>query len=193
MGRETKMSRISAGIIVLAVLAAVGCSPKMEISTTYKPADIQAISEYKTYSWLPLPKAGDSRINNEFVAEHVVPEVDRILAEKGLRRDTTGTAEFKVGYIVTMQDITDVKSVNTYYGYEYGYEGASGPGYTATYDVSYEKGSLIIDMVDIKSEQLIWRGTAQGKADPDSDPSKRQQRLEEAVQKILKEFPPKPE
>jgi hypothetical protein len=178
---------------MLAVLVATGCSSKMEISTNYMPADVQAISGYKTYSWLPLPRAGDARINNEFVAEHVVPEVDRILAEKGFQKDTTGTAEFKVGYIVTVQDITDVKSVNTYYGYEYGYDGASGPGYTKTYDTSYEKGSLIIDMIDIKSEQLIWRGTAQAKANPDADPNKRQQRLEEAVQKILKEFPPKPE
>jgi hypothetical protein len=187
------MSRVSAGIVVLATLVAVGCSSKMEISTTYKPGDVQAISQYKTYSWLPLPEAGDSRINNEFVAEHVVPEVDRILAQRGLRKDTTGTAELKVGYIVTVQDVTDIKSVNTYYGYEYGYEGASGPGYTTTYDASYEKGSLIIDMVDIESEQLVWRGIAQAKANPESDPGKRQQRLEEAVQKILEKFPPKPE
>ena len=187
------MNRVTTAVVVLVVLAALGCSGKMEISTNFKPADVQTIADYKTYSWLPRPDAGDTRINNEFVAEHVVPAVDRILAEKGFRKDTTGTADFKVGYIVTVQDITDIRSVNTYYGYEYGYEGATGPGYTTTYDQSYEKGSLIIDMVDIESEQLIWRGTAQAKTNPDTGRDKQQNRLEEAVQKILEKFPPKPE
>lgn len=187
------MSRIPAGIVLCAALAAVGCSSKMEIATTYKPADVRTISGYRSYSWLPLPKAGDTRINNEFVAEQVVPEVDRILQERGFVKDTTGTADFKVGYLLTVQEVTDVKSVNTYYGYEYGYEGPTGPGYTKTYDVSYEKGTLIIDVVDTTSDRLIWRGTAQAKTDPDADRSQRREKLEKAVQKILKEFPPKPE
>jgi hypothetical protein len=187
------MRRSAAALIPLAVILVAGCSSKMEISTDYKPADAQTISGFRAYAWLPLPESGDTRVNDEFVAEHVVSEVDRIFHERGYTKDTTGTADFKVGYILTVQDVTDIKSVNTYYGYEYGYEGPSGPGYTTTYDASYERGTLIIDVVDVKGEQLIWRGIAQAKTDPGADREKRQRRLEEAVQKILKEFPPNPE
>jgi hypothetical protein len=184
------MSRSLMLTLVSLSLALTGCSSKMKVATDFDPSHAKAISAYKTYAWLPLPTSGDSRINDEFVAQHVVPEVDRLLAAKGFERDTTGTTDFLVGYIVTLQAVTDVKTANTYYGYEYGYEGATGPGYTTTYDVSYEQGTLILDVVDTERDQIVWRGTAQAKTGGNPDPKKQQERLAEAVQKILDKFPP---
>ena len=55
---------------------------------------------------------------------------------------------------------------------------------TDTYE--YEVGTLIIDIVDAKTKELIWRGTAKGEINPDTA----RQDIDEAVKKIFNNFPP---
>jgi hypothetical protein len=54
----------------------------------------------------------------------------------------------------------------------------------------YEEGSLILDFVDPQTKQLIWRGSAKAEVDDVKTPEKREALIDEAVQKILKNFPP---
>ena len=50
-------------------------------------------------------------------------------------------------------------------------------------------GTLIVDMYDTNSKQLIWRGEAQ---DQMSDkPEKDTKKLEKAVDKMFEKFPPR--
>ena len=69
-------------------------------------------------------------------------------------------------YHVGAQDKVDVQSWG--YGYGYGpgrYHGTwGGGGGIETYN--YTEGTLIIDIVDASSKQLVWRGTAQASSIP---------------------------
>jgi len=52
-------------------------------------------------------------------------------------------------------------------------------------------GSLVLDMYDPTTKQLVWPGTATNKIDPSSNQEKNQKNLNKAMQKVLKYYPAK--
>jgi hypothetical protein len=56
--------------------------------------------------------------------------------------------------------------------------------------VASKEGTLIVDMSDPNTKQLIWRGVGQDTLS--NKPSKNEQKLEKAVEKMFKNIPPKP-
>ena len=52
------------------------------------------------------------------------------------------------------------------------------------------EGTLLIDIIDAGARELAWRGTAEAEVHNEASPEQRQQRLNEAITKILDRFPP---
>ena len=52
-------------------------------------------------------------------------------------------------------------------------------------------GTLVLDMYDPSSKQLVWTGRATKTFDPGNSQEKKQKNLDKAMQKLLKNFPPK--
>lgn len=52
---------------------------------------------------------------------------------------------------------------------------------------TYETGTLIIDMFDEKSKQLVWQGIVQGKVN--EKPEARQYRLPKVISAVFKDYP----
>jgi hypothetical protein len=50
---------------------------------------------------------------------------------------------------------------------------------------------LAPDFIDGKSRQLVWQGRAKGFVEKNSNPKKNDKLVNEAVRKILKNFPPR--
>jgi hypothetical protein len=57
---------------------------------------------------------------------------------------------------------------------------------------TYREGSIILEMVDFHTNQLAWRGAAEGALTGLSDPKDAEEQVTEAVRKLLANFPPKP-
>jgi hypothetical protein len=51
----------------------------------------------------------------------------------------------------------------------------------------YTQGSVIVDVIDPQTQELLWRG--QGVANVSSDPGKYTQEMNQSVAAILKKFP----
>jgi hypothetical protein len=51
-------------------------------------------------------------------------------------------------------------------------------------------GTLGVDVFDQSDKQLIWRGMGTKTVDPSGNPQKNMARLQKAVDKIMKNFPP---
>lgn len=87
---------------------------------------------------------------------------------------------------------TDVMGMGPY-GYggvyrPYGYWGGGMVTANTTFDVQdYKDGSLIIDMIDIKTQKMFWEGV--GNQEIDGQVSNPDQRIGDAVNKILATFP----
>ena len=63
-------------------------------------------------------------------------------------------------------------------------------GTASTMVSEYTVGTLVVDMFDAKSKNLVFRGTAEDELS--DNPEKNKKKLEKASAKIFKNFPPKP-
>jgi hypothetical protein len=52
-------------------------------------------------------------------------------------------------------------------------------------------GTLVLDMYDPTTKQLVWTGRATKTLDPGAKQEKQQKNLDKAMQKLLKNYPPK--
>lgn len=184
-------------LIVLLAAVLVGCS-SVEIKHDYDPK--ANFAGLKTYKWLDEPQkpTGDPRIDGNTILENRVHEaVDTGLAARGFRK-VTSDPDFLVAYHVSLDKQRSVQTLNSYYGYGpgwgYGYGASYRPGYWTgapeTYVYEYEEGTLLLDIVNPKDKALMWRGSARDEVHFKSTPEKDQTQLNEAVLKMLENFPP---
>ena len=74
-----------------------------------------------------------------------------------------------------------------YYGSYYGYPGA---GYGGAGGVrAYLQGTLVLDIIDVRTEEVIFRGWARESLHSDPSPKRVRMYVTAAVEKILKDFP----
>lgn len=178
-------ARMAGGVIALAFCA---CS-SMKVSTSSMPDAPQRLASAHTYAWLPEP---GSAVRNPFVREAVMQAVDRDLATKGYQRvEPSAEPDFLLGWHSTSQQVTEVESPYHYgVGYPYGpYGGAWGPPHVYT----YTKGTLLLDVVDPATNRLLWRADARANLGDNPTSEDARKKVDEAVGKMLAEFPPKPE
>ena len=55
---------------------------------------------------------------------------------------------------------------------------------------SYSVGTIYITMRNPKTDRVLWRGVASSVLAENAAPEKRAQRLDEAIEKLLANFPP---
>jgi hypothetical protein len=69
------------------------------------------------------------------------------------------------------------------------YESCVGAGCQPPVTV-YEAGTLVVDIVDTRTNRVIWRGWAQDSIEDElEDPDKMEQQIEEAVARMLTRLP----
>jgi|HubBroStandDraft_4_1064222.scaffolds.fasta_scaffold209136_1 hypothetical protein len=149
-----------------------------QISTDYDHhADF---SHYHTYSWIGV-KAG-----NGLWQDRITSAVDNQLTAKGWTKVPSGGD----ASVSALGRVTEQDTMETFYsGFPgWGWRGWAGMG-TATTSVIPEKvGNLTVDIFDGSSKQLIWRGSSSEAVS--SKPEKSDKKMEEAVGKMFKNFPP---
>jgi len=154
-------------------------------------------TKLKTYSWLPDSKKryADIRLNSDIFKKRIYNTVNKALAARGYK-EVTDNPDFTIGYHVVIENKTSVNTMNDYYGYSgYGRGWNNYPGYnmhsTQTSVYHYEEGSLILDIVDTKSKQLIWRGSAQAEISKSRTAKQRDELVQKAVDKLFSQLPAK--
>jgi Domain of unknown function (DUF4136) len=103
------------------------------------------------------------------------------LASKGLTKTDSDKADLYVGYQIAV----DKEKQWNAYGTGRGFGGGMGSATQSTINV----GSLVLDIYDPITKQLVWTGTATKAIDPSSNQEKNQKNLNKAMQKLLKEYP----
>ena len=171
----------------LVLAGSLGACSGMKITTDYNPEVAPNFSAYQTYAWLPQPIRKDPRVYNAITENRVRRAVDNSLSAGGYRKLESGTPDFLVAWQAAIEGKVDVTMVNGYYGYGYRRWGAWGAEPMVR---EYDEGTLILDVIDAESRELVWRGVAQAKISQNSSPDQRGRKINEAVSKILANFPP---
>lgn len=174
--------RLPLALLTAALLTGIAGCATMSVTTDYDQ-DVD-FSEYKTFNWVKQkPKIPPRRrIDAALLDKRIRDAVEAELAFKGFRRVTGGIPDFLVAYHLGAENKVDVSA----FGYRYG---PGGRWVGRQVEVHrYKEGSLILDIVDFDTRQLIWRGTAVGAI---YSPADLERKLLEAVGKALDEFPPR--
>jgi hypothetical protein len=160
-----------------------GCS-SVSVTNDYDPgADFLG---YKTFELYNGTIEGSELESAPLVKKRVMEAITNEMAKKGLKQDDSGNADL----IVFTQAGTAEKMNVTNYGYGYGSWWGPYP-YGRNIDVSYyTQTSLIIDLVDNAKDELVWRGIGTGVVQEKGTPQERQQAIDDAVAKILGQYPP---
>jgi hypothetical protein len=166
-------------VCALFFLVMLGNALAQQVKTDF---DHQAtFSQYKTYSWQeikPPNSLWDARIKSA---------VDAQLAAKGWTQVDNGGDVAIVAIATTRTE----KTLQTYYdgmGGGWRWRGFGGMGEATTTEQDYKEGTLLIDMYDAKSKQLIWRGSAEDTLSNNAE--KNEKNLNKGVEKMFKKFPP---
>ena len=98
----------------------------------------------------------DPLANNEIWASDVRDAIRKDLAEHGYVEAANGRPNFYVAFYVGLQDRYNVDAYGLPVFHRRGWWGW--PGAYDVWSVPYTESTLIIDVIDAKSNQLVWRG-----------------------------------
>jgi hypothetical protein len=115
-------------------------------------------SRFKTFDWGPadaLP-AGDPRLDaNGFFKDHMQGAVERQMVLKGYgHAGENSMPDVRIHFHAVIKERLDVNALDAGRGYCSGAD--CGAGVT-----EFEEGTLIVDVMDARTNQLVWRGWAQ--------------------------------
>jgi hypothetical protein len=191
---------VVAGALAGLFLSGVAVAQKVEIKTNQAPdANFNAL---KTYAWLPpvpvvknvAPDAvTNPTLSEEALVPHIVSAVERELESRGLTKAPFETADLHVAYFAALTVGFNQTYLGEYYGYLSGWASPIPIGLAPTTSVSmYEKGTVLVDVVDRASNTAIWRGTAVTRIAQEHSLEKRIARINDAAKKMFEKYPVRP-
>ncbi len=137
-------------------------------------------SKYHTFKWVDIP----SNVHpNQIVEQEIKQAVNNVLASKGLTLATGDTADVYVGYQCSVDQERQWNA--------WGSGGRLMGGMGSATSSTISNGTLALDFYDPTSKQLIWRGSAAQTLNPSGNQQKDMEKLNKAVAKLLKNYPPK--
>ena len=193
--RGVKKAFVAMGGALACLALLAGCADKPTYDIDYDQSF--PFAEYKTYRWYDddhnSRESQYRRYNSSY--QGVRNTADQELMQRGLRQGARGQADFWVNYHVTKRQTQKIS------GQEQGMHGgvAAGTygrsvsvGYSSGQSVkTYEDGTAMFDVIDIKTGRIVWRGVAEGRLKNNMSKADREQLTITVVHELLKQFPPK--
>ena len=186
-------------VLMMTLLTGAGCST-YSVVTDYDSSF--PFTSYKTYQWADNAAAQSSNnvlTTNPLVLKRIKSAVERELTTKEYVLNSNGPVDFTVSLYADVQDRERYTLPPMSFSYHHGYYhnrfghnrfGMYDPYWPGPYVSYYKEGTLVIDITDQKSDELAWRGMAQGILKNYDTGKEMQQDIDSAVAKILAEFPP---
>jgi hypothetical protein len=175
-----KMQKVMLALVGMTLVFA-GMASAQQVKTDYDRSANFAL--YKTYSWEHVETKDPLNV------DRIKHAVNTVLAARGWTMVDSG-ADVAV---VAMEITRDQQTLNTFYdglggGWGWRRLGGGGFGEATTTTDTYKVGTVVVDLFDTKTKQLIWRGSASDTLSNNSD--KNIKNLNESVDKMFKHFPP---
>jgi hypothetical protein len=160
------------GAAAVATLIATGALAQ-SVNTDSDPA--APFSSYKTYSWTPGTPSPVT-----LTEQRIHSDVESQMAAKGFKLATDQTPDVYIATHVLTQAEPHVIASG------FGPWGLDGLG---SIDVNtLVKGTLVVDMYDADTKQMVWRGVAT--ATESDKPSKNNAKIDKSISKMFERYPP---
>ena len=175
-------SKRSRGVVQLAILVGLilfACGSVLAQDVKYNFMPGTEFAKYHTYKWVVIEGGSHP---NQIADAQIKSSVDSQLASKGLTKTDGDKADLLIGYQVA------VDKEKQWNAYSMGGPRFGGMGTATSSTIS--NGSLVLDIYDPTTKQLVWTGTATKTLNPSSNQEKNQKDLDKAMAKLLKNYPP---
>ena len=181
-----------AGLALLLTLA--GCADKPTYEIDYDQNF--TFTQYQSYRWYDDDHASrESQYRRQNSSDQQVRSVaNSELMTRGFRETTRGHADFWVNYHVTKRQTQKIT------GQEQGMHGGVGVsnygksvsvGYSSGPSVkTYEDGTAVFDVIDIRTNKIVWRGVAEGRLKNKMSYADKQELRVTVLHELLSAFPP---
>ena len=176
--RSLKISAL--GILLLTASVALA----QDVKTDYN--HMVNFAKYKTFTWVKEPQT-----HNPLMKQRIVDAVNAQFEARGLEL-VTGNADLGISANAATQERHTLQSFyDDFSGWGWHRRWGPGPGIVTTTVDTYQVGTLVVDLFDMHTKEVVWWASA---TDTVSDkPEKNAKKLEKSVEKMLKDFPPKGE
>ncbi len=131
-------------------------------------------ASYRTYAWTAGTPAA-----NPFAEDRIHAAVEQQLAAKGFTK--SDTPDVMVATLVATEDRQELVANGFGGGFLFG-------GYATASVRTYVQGTLVVDLYDAHTKQLVWRGT--GTDTMSSKSEKNTKKVDKALAKMFERYPP---
>jgi hypothetical protein len=169
-----------ARIVALLIFAGLLAAPRVFAQKVTVEFDQSAdFSKYKTFAIRGGElNSKNPALNSELVKKRIEADIVRYLSMKGLEESPTGPSDLNIRYHFGQARKLETEA------YPAGWYGLG----TRIVRVPYAEGTLVIDLRDPKTRDLVWRGIA---SEEKTDAAKIEGKLDDMVKKPLEKYPPK--
>jgi hypothetical protein len=181
------IQRILTAALAVGLAGGVACGNGVQVRTQAAP-NFSTVGR-TTFRLLPTPpRAGnfaldsdDPMLSSSITNEALRNDIVRDLEARGYQRvQGNHPADLDVAYYASTREALDIRT------YNYGYTWRRWPrDYTEV--TRYERGTVIVDLVDPRSRELLWRG--QGSAQVSENPNRYVNELGKVVGSIVRKVP----
>lgn len=155
-------------------------------------------SRYKTYAWGKSDiDVSNPLYNSDLISKRIRTTVDEEFAKRGIVKN-----ENDPDFIVRFHTYTEKKEQTSGgYPYTYGYFPYGWYPFAFRWGYfpylllrpqttrEYTEGTLVLDIIDQQSDELVWRGSVSGNVD---DVSALKKQIEKGIRAIMKKYPVTP-
>jgi hypothetical protein len=167
-------------MVIGLVLMAVASAAAQDVTFNFMPGT--DFTKFHTYKWVTVQGA---KYPNQILDAQIKDAINSQLQGKGLTLTDSDKADLYVGYQTSLNQQQQWNAYGMGGGWRMG--GGMGTATSSTINV----GTLVLDMYDPSTKTLVWTGRATKTLNPSSNQEKNQKNLNNAMQKLLKNYPPK--
>jgi len=178
------MQRCCQLLVAVLLAALAGCAGKPALRVSAERSAAVDFSAYRTYRWVSAPPEvtlGHSRTPRELLDWRIRNGIEGQLAARGYQQVPSGNADIVVAYHLDIRE-TNTESVRDYIDYR---QSGGQEGMQEAYVFGYQEGTLVIEAVDGATRRLVWHSAAGPLLNPEAE----QDRVREAVQRMMERFP----
>lgn len=178
------------GIILLGLILSyvndVSAEPNPYAVISVSNPEIKVLSS-NIFSWSDKSRYvyDDDRLGGFPLKEKFQSDIKIKLSSNGyVFSENKDNASMVIGYVIALESSLNDMDINSLYGINPGYINKD----KTKQGNEYEKGTIIIDILEARTYRSIWRGAIQGMAEFGISDAERETRLKSAVDRLLSEF-----
>ncbi|MER2998730.1 DUF4136 domain-containing protein [Pontibacter populi] len=182
----------------LLLLLLTYCTVGPDIKSSYNSSSNFRV--YQTYAWhsaeLPTPTIGSGPAYSPLLDQQIKQAIESELVKTGMR-PAEESPDLLIAYDIALPATKASEAdfapgfgygYSYWYGYRFRYSVSGMPAYRSVSDLP--PGTLIIDLIEASTNQLVWRGWYEAEIDPTALGS---YDLNKAIANIMSSYPPVPQ